>query len=369
MAVRTWFLAVLLALFGAFGSASPSHAQDQVVVVRVLERWVGSAAEIRSNEPATLPGGRTQQGNLKLEARGNQLRLNGKIVLGAELQVGRSVETSQFEVLWPGGKRKYPGGLRVRVESGKLVLLNEVPLESYVAGVVSGEMPENWPLPALRAQAVLARTLALRGGDHAKYALCDLTHCQVYAGERRPEAVHVALETRGHVLTYRGSLIQPLFHSTCGGERVSNATIFGGAPLPYLQEGLDPYCADSPHAARWTVRVLESELSRALGLPRVEAVQVLSRSEGGWVAQLSVDGRQMTGYRFWQAVGRELGWGMLKSMRFAVRREGNAYVFEGQGLGHGVGLCQWGAKGQAERGIPYARILASYFPGTAIARR
>ncbi|MNT63636.1 Amidase enhancer precursor [compost metagenome] len=101
----------------------------------------------------------------------------------------------------------------------------------------------------------------------------------------------------------------------------------------------------------------------------MKSLAVLTHSEGGWVAQVAADGRKMTGYRLWQALGRELGWGLLKSMRFTVRRDGNAFVFEGHGLGHGVGLCQWGAKGQAEKGISYARILASYYPGTAIARR
>lgn len=369
MALRSWFPALLLALALGLSFISDVQAQQRTVEVRVLERWVATAVEVRSSEPARMQGGRTQRSPLKLETRGNQLRLNGAIVLGAELQVGRPKENSQFEVRWSGGKRTYVGALRVRVEEGKLLLINELPLETYVAGVVSAEMPDLWPLAALRAQAVLSRTLAMRGGDHPSRRLCDLTHCQVYAGERRPEAVQVALDTRGRVLTYRGSLIQPLFHSTCGGERASNAAIFGGAALPYLQDGADPYCGISPHATAWSVRVLDSELARALGRPRIEAVQVLMQTEGGWVAQMAVDGKPMTGYRFWQAVGRELGWGLLKSMRFTVRSDGNAYVFEGKGLGHGVGLCQWGAKGQAERGIPYARILASYFPGTAISRR
>lgn len=369
MALRTWLLALMLALGAGILLPTPVEAQSRNVEVRILERRVTTTAEVQSNGLAYLPGGRTQTGRLKLEARGNQLRLNGQIVLGADLRIGQPTEDSHVEVHWNGDKRKYPGSLRVQVEDGALLLINELPLEAYVAGVVSAEVPDLWPLPALRAQAVLARTLALRGGDHPGKRLCDLTHCQVYAGGRRSDAVQVARDTQGRVLTYRGALIQPLYHSTCGGERVSNAAIFGGAALPYLHEGSDPYCAESPHAARWTVRVLDSELSRALGRSRIEALQVLSQTSGGWVAHMAVDGRPMSGYRFWQAVGRELGWGVLKSMRFTVRRDGNAYVFDGSGLGHGVGLCQWGAKGQAERGIPYARILASYYPGTAIARR
>jgi stage II sporulation protein D len=360
---------LLLTLGVAHSLALPAMAQGRSVEVRILERWVGRVVEVEAPKGAVVLRGRPVPGRVKLEARGHQLWLNKQLVLGANLDIGRPVESSQFQVRWDGGKRKYVGKLRVRADDGQLVLVNEVPVEAYVAGVVSAEMPESWPLAALRAQAVLARTLGLKGGDHPGGMLCDLTHCQVYTGERNADAQQVAQETRGRVLTYQGSLIQPLFHSTCGGERVSNALAFGGAALPYLQEGSDPYCGDSPHAAGWSVRVLDSELAHALDLPRVQSLSVLSRSEGGWVAQVGVDGRKMTGYRLWQAIGRELGWGVLKSMRFSVRRDGRAFVFEGKGLGHGVGLCQWGARGQAAKGIPYARILASYFPGTAIARR
>ncbi len=365
---RGVFLALLI-LSVALKFGFPVQAQGRPVEVRILERWVDRTVEVRIPAGTSVQPGFAGNGRLLIKASESQLLLNGNLVLGPELHIGRPVDSSTFEIHWKGRKRKYPGMLRVRAESDQLVLLNVLPLETYVSGVVSAEMPESWPLPALRAQAVLARTLALKGGDHPGGRLCDLTHCQVYAGDRNSDAVHVAQETRGQVLTYRGALIQPLFHSTCGGERASNATIFGGAALPYLQEGTDPYCDGSPHAAGWSVRVLESELAHALDVDQLKRLEVIEQSQGGWVARISRDGFPMTGYRFWQAVGKQLGWGVLKSMRFNVRHEDNAYVFEGKGLGHGVGLCQWGAKGQADKGIPHARILGSYYPGTTIVHR
>lgn len=346
-----------------------AHAALRPVEVRILERRVNRTVEVRAPQGAVRIPGHPTGGRLRLEARGNAVWLEGRPLSTPELRIGSSPGAGGFEVRWPGNRRTYAGSLRVRAERNQLTLLNEVPLETYVAGVVSAEMPEHWPVAAHRAQAVLARTLALRGGDHEQGRLCDLTHCQVYAGARVPEAMQAAQDTWGQVLTYQGALIQPLFHATCGGERVSNATVFGGAPVPYLQPGTDPFCAASPHARAWSVRILPSELARALGMPDVSHLEVSDRSAGGWVGQVIVDDRPLSGYRFWQAVGRELGWGVLKSMRFGVRRDGEAFVFEGSGLGHGVGLCQWGARGQAERGIPYARILGSYYPGTAIARR
>ena len=295
--------------------------------------------------------------------------LNGRPLTASELRIARPDASSGFEVRLQGRPRRYPGMLRARAERDRLILTNELPLESYVTGVVSAEMPDYWPSDALRAQAVLARTLALRGGNHPGSTLCDLTHCQAYAGQLNPRALRAVRDTAGQALTYHGGLIQPLFHSTCGGERAANATIFGGGALPYLQEGSDPYCAGSPHAGGWSARILPSELAQALGVAQVERLDVRTRDAGGWVAELSQDGRLMSGYRFWQAVGSRLGWGVLKSMRFTVRRERDAFLFEGKGLGHGVGLCQWGARGRAEQGLPYPRILDAYYPGTAIARR
>ncbi|MNY18352.1 Amidase enhancer precursor [compost metagenome] len=90
------------------------------------------------------------------------------------------------------------------------------------------------------------------------------------------------------------------------------------------------------------------------------------RSPGGWVAGVEVDGTPLSGYRFWQAIGRHLGWGLLKSLNFEVRREGTAFAFVGKGLGHGVGLCQWGARGRALAGWDWRRILMAYYPGTRV---
>lgn len=357
-------VAPLLACF----VAKPALANGRSVEVRILERRVERTLEIQVPRGTSIQPAFATSGRLRLEAQDNRLLLNGRPIRD-ELRIGRPEAYSGFGLRIQGQIRQYPGMLRARAEGDRLILVNVLPLEAYVAGVVSAEMPDGWPPSALEAQAVLARTLALNGGNHPRSGLCDLTHCQVYAGQRKPAAQQAAQNTAGQVLTYRGGLIQPLYHSTCGGERASNAVIFGGTALPYLQEGADPHCAVSPHAATWHVRVLPAELARALGLPRVERVEVRARSLGGWVAEIEQDGRRMSGYRFWQAVGSELGWGVLKSMRFTVRREGDAFVFEGKGLGHGVGLCQWGARGQAARGVPYRQILASYYPGTALGSR
>lgn len=297
---------------------------------------------------------------MHLKAVGNSLLLDGR--RSAPVRLGQD----GFAVRLKEGARRYPGRLMVRAHEGVLELVDDAPLEAYVAGVVAAELPRGWPMAAQEAQAVLARTLALRGGDHVGDRLCDLTHCQAFAGIAEGEASRATAATRGLVLTFNGSLAQPLYHSTCGGTLASNQVVFGGGAVEYLQEARDAFCAASPHAAAWSVRVRPDEVARALGRSRVGVLAVTDRSAGGWVRAVHVDGVRTSGYRLWQALGREIGWGAVKSVNFTVRREPGAFVFTGRGLGHGVGLCQWGAKGRAEAGWDFRRILGAYFPGTLV---
>ncbi|HEY9855332.1 MAG TPA: SpoIID/LytB domain-containing protein [Stenomitos sp.] len=340
-----------LALLILVGLAGHAQAREpERVEVRILERR--GLHELRLLAPAPH----------RLQAVGNELLVDGR-PSGTQ----RLAEDG-FALRLDGRVRRYPGRLQAWAERGVLVLVNEAPLEDYVAGVVGAELPRPWPHEALKAQAVLARTLALRGGDHPGRRLCDLTHCEAYAGLADAAAMRAARETHGLVLTYRGAVARPLFHSTCGGALASNQVVFGGAAVPYLQEGRDAYCAASPHAATWSVRVSPAEVAQALGRDRVRTLEVSDRSAGGWVGAVRVDGDRMTGYRLWQALGRSIGWGALKSLNFQVHRDGAAFVFAGRGLGHGVGLCQWGARGRAEAGWDFRRILAAYFPGAVVKR-
>ncbi len=345
--MRAWWLVAFLLC--ALAGAAQARGNDRVEV-RILERRGLAEAVVLAPQP------------VRLEAVGRRLRVDGRpqesVTLGRE----------GFGIRLEGTVRRYPGRLFARAEGGRLVLVNVAPLEAYVAGVVGAELAGNWPVEALKAQAVLARTLAVRGGDHPGRMLCDLTHCQAYAGLGSESCARAVEGTRGQILTFGGVAAQPLYHSTCGGTLASNQVAFGGEAVAYLQEGRDAFCAVSPHAGPWSVRVRTDEVASALERSVVTEVRVSDRSAGGWVGAVTVDGERMSGYRFWQALGRRIGWGALKSLNFEVRRDGEVFVFVGRGLGHGVGLCQWGAKGRAEQGWGYRRILAAYYPGAVVRR-
>ncbi|HKP72747.1 MAG TPA: SpoIID/LytB domain-containing protein, partial [Pyrinomonadaceae bacterium] len=186
-------------------------------------------------------------------------------------------------------------------------------------------------------------------------------------------------ETTGEVLRdARGSLARDVYFSTsCGGQTANIQTLWGTPAREPYQRGLsDEYCAAMPHS-RWTDAIPSSQLAKALADDertnvgaRVEQLSVVKRDATGRVEQIAITGERgrkvVRGWDFKIVVGRTLGWSVLKSSRFEVRRAGEAFVFRGSGFGHGLGLCQSGAHVMAARGSSYRQILAYYFPGTNV---
>jgi stage II sporulation protein D len=260
-----------------------------------------------------------------------------------------------------------------------------VDLDAYVEGALAGEASVLKNGAALQAMAILVRTWAWRyqGRHQAQgFDFCALTHCQVFRlpddrDGRYPLAIIDAVSsTRNQVLQYHGQLADPYFTADCGGVTESAANLWPDRDFPYLPSVPDPYCAASRHS-NWQREIplerLAPILRDELGLPLrgpVRDLAVGSRDSSGRAfglevladATFSVDANQLR-----YAVGRQLGWDILKSNLYTIERHGDTVVFRGHGLGHGVGLCQAGADAMAGLGIGYEQILAYYFPGTMLA--
>lgn len=303
--------------------------------------------------------------NLAARFRGRDLLQARKLSFtGATLQAGDLPQ------------RAYDGTLTASVQGGNIRFINELPLERYVECAVADEIEDKWPLEAIKCQAVIMRSFVLtHQGRHrqAGYDLCDLTHCQRYRGKGHNSLIQKAvLATKGQVLSYRNHPAEALYHATCGGSRAANQWIFGGEALAYLKEGSDlekgvALCRESPHST-WKVSYTGDEIAKALNLPAIKAIR-LERTPTGYVRKVRVEGpkaKAMDGYAFWTTVGPAFGWGEIKSLNFNVKQEKDRYVFSGQGMGHGVGLCQWGARKLANLGYSYRKILARYYPGTTL---
>jgi stage II sporulation protein D len=260
--------------------------------------------------------------------------------------------------------------------AGGTVVVTEVPLERYLRGVVGHEMVPTWTLEALKSQAVAARTFALsqRLSTEANFYHVEATVIsQVYGGEGRiaDNVARAVDETRGEVLAYENQPIIAYFFANCVGETSAPEDVFG-KPLPYLAPASCDTGERAPKAS-WKVTVSHVELDRAFakaGLARgaVTDIDVAAR-RGSRPTLMRVESKKggsvtVPPTRLRQA----LGFTRIPSNDFKVDVSRKGATFTGRGFGHGVGLCQWCAKGMAERGDTHAEILRHFYPGATLVK-
>ncbi|MGQ0551933.1 MAG: SpoIID/LytB domain-containing protein [Planctomycetota bacterium] len=279
------------------------------------------------------------------------------------------------------GGRRYRGALRIEydLKSGRAQLVNELPLEDYLLGVVPSEMPDRFGLEALKAQAVAARSYALAEFAERGYLWGD-TRSQAYGGvtAETPLGTRAVRETAGQTLEHQGSTVNAYYHSTCGGRTAPARALFAAAAAGVMDEAVEcPDCRDSPYY-RWTRRFEVARVCVAAGLTAapLSALTVPPDQLPGRPSLVTVlAGEQLATLRAEElrsrlSQGRPLAEQMLStSWRSAPQLEGGLLVVEGGGFGHGVGLCQYGAAGFAARGAGYEAILARYYPGAQLAGR
>lgn len=269
----------------------------------------------------------------------------------------------------PGGNdlfnfngRSYRGTF-ARLDDGRIV--NLVDLEAYLYSVVSREMPSRWPPAALAMQAICARTYVLQRSDARRsYDLIPSELDQVYDGiSAETNAATAAVNaTAGQVLHYEGRFARIAYSSCCGGHTEAAADAWGGTPVPYLGGVTCTWCAESPNY-RW-MRTTNLAVFGA-----VRDLRITDRDPSGRARafQLVMDGGDT--FVAAAALRRSLGTRVLPSLLVSkIDREPatQSFSIEGGGLGHGVGLCQWGARGMADHGRVAPEIAAFYFPGTII---
>jgi len=304
------------------------------------------------------------------------------------------VSSSCVSPVQPIMHARYSGTIEIgRDTDGKLFVIGVLPFEDYLKGIA--EVPRTWPMAALKAQVVAARSYALAHlaypdptGARLGYQLCATDACQVYRGlgisdgpygDRWVKAVD---GTASQVLLYGGRPADTVYFSTSKGTTVGNEKVFGSAPLPYLRPVKEHDDGASP-LSHWTVTLPFGDVTRFLrasgrwGSGSVTSVtrdgdnvvvkgggrsDTLARSDfrssiNAWAHCLD-PARYPTftssGYRLPQTV---------PSKWFSTSNSGSSVVLTGRGWGHGVGMVQWGAYGKALRGVSYQDILADYYGG------
>jgi stage II sporulation protein D len=314
-----------------------------------------------------------------------------------------------------GGKR-YRGELRLHAtEAGGITVVNALPIEEYLRGVVPLELNAFAPsdAAALEAQSVAARSYTYsRLAEYLPRAQAEArarqpfdmratVADQVYGGvdAERPASDRAIRATEGLVLRFAGSVVSAPYYSACGGATAASSEAFGPTEEPYLRSvsdrvpGTDRHYCDGAPRRRWTRewhadqlqevverylrRYASGEAARAAGAPVgiVRALRIQGHSESGRVAALAVStdgGRYVVRSNDIRYVLRSVGGEILPSTYFSVDAavDGDGRVsrltLRGSGNGHGVGMCQWGAIGRARAGQDFRTILRTYYPGTSV---
>lgn len=284
------------------------------------------------------------------------------------------------------------GGPKIKVYITNENKIEELYLEEYVRGVVAAEMPAEFDIEALKAQAVAARTYAVAhmdqyGGNKCNQGngadICNTVHCQVYMDKDErlkgwPESkrglywnkiTDAVKETVGQVLTYNGQIAMNVsYFSTSGGKTEDAVEVFA-SDSPYLKSVQSPGEESSPKyksEENISYNELTDKLNKAYPNAKLSASKlkgqvmiVGSRSSGGSVKQIKIGNVTITGSQFRSALG-------LNSANFELKFNKNDITITTYGYGHGVGMSQWGANAMAKEGKKYDEILTHYYQGIDI---
>jgi stage II sporulation protein D len=315
------------------------------------------------------------QDGIPLDIEGQLLVKRSKDGLLVKGRVLKSLKASAPASLQVNGKG-YRGSIEVSLVDKGLLVVDELPLEEYLVGLINCEISSQWPIEAIKAQAVIARSYALYQMEARRNALYQLESSvmdQVYDGcdIEDSRAARGVRETAGEVLTFDGKIIQAFYHSSCGGHTEASENVWG-YPLPYLEGVECTYCLTAG-AGKWDqvmpVKKIEAFLKNS-GYPvaGLREIKVGRRNKSGRLNDLTLISSR--GSTIISAVNfrKAIGYSVIKSTNLDVKMSGDEVIFSGVGYGHGVGLCQWGAKQRADDGFSYREILAYYYPGTQLER-
>ena len=241
-----------------------------------------------------------------------------------------------------------------------------IPLETYVARVVTGEAEPNAPAAAQQAIAVAIRTFAIvNARRHARdgYGICDTTHCQVPRASTAATR-QAALATAGRILLFEGAPAPVFYSANCGGQSETASEVWPGAHYPYLRSvGDDVHGDDVPWTLELTLEKIRTALVPAgFSGERLNGIEIESRNASGRVSRIRLDGLRpgsIAGDAFRMAIGPAT----VRSTAFSFVSDRDVVRFTGRGYGHGVGMCVVGAARRARRGENVIAILQAYYPG------
>ncbi|MBC7476140.1 MAG: SpoIID/LytB domain-containing protein [Candidatus Sericytochromatia bacterium] len=322
-----------------------------------------------------------KKGSIELSTKGKNYSFSG-----GKLYLKSNDSTSQFNPLVYGGNHWYRGYLEL-FASGKgnkgITVVNTLPLEEYLYGVVPVEMPSSWPIEALKTQAIAARTYVLSHlGQFASegFDVMPTTASQMYGGveEETPATNQAVNETKSRVITYRSKLISAYYSSSAGGVTESGLDAWG-SDIPYIKSVKD-YDQDSPKFA-WYKNITNEDIQKTLkkeyskDIGKILKFEIFETTSSGRVKTLKIQGTSgiaLVDGKKWRLSVK------LNSTLFRVEPVDSGttvdesipiptlFMFAGRGFGHGAGMSQWGSRYLAKLGKHSDDILKYYYQGTEI---
>lgn len=386
-AIALWVGLLLMGL----GARDAPTRRDSDWLIRVgLEQgafapvvYVGvSAGSLRWRDPRTgrtLGTGEAEQVWELRRENGRYVARSGGVQIVAERLVAEPAGEGFATVgASPSALRRYRGHLEWVERDGKLLTINWVRLDDYLRATLPREMPPNFHLEALKAQAVAARAFTFRRLNRYRqwgYDLCDHAPCQVYGGvdAEHPNTNRAVEATMGEVLTHGGRVLEAVYAANCGGHTAPiEVAMTGTQPLAPLRGVSDadangaPFCRLAPNFA-WELVLTREELGRRFPqVGRMQGIAIVQRTAAGHVQRVRIRGARATltlaGAEFRTAIGV----GRVRSLMFDLQPQREGWRLTGRGSGHGAGMCQWGAQGRALAGQTYRQILEAYYPDATL---
>lgn len=304
---------------------------------------------------------------LNIVLKNKEIYINNKKVICKELKIEPVQGFLKFK------ENEYQGTFIITKYNNNFLLINNVELEDYIFSVLKTECWPGWPLEVYKIMAITSRSYGIANLLETKktsqpFHIRNTNKHQTYTGVHYNKLMKQAVEeTRGLVLAYKKKPILAMYDACCGGVIPANIAGVNFVKCPYLARKKQCIYCRKCKFFNWSLQYDKKTLTTILKreypkLTGIKEIRVFKKDKAGLVKIIEVtDGKSryhITGKRFYSLINK------VVSYYYSITTKGNKIIFKGQGLGHHLGLCEWGARQMVEDGLDYRYILKFYYPGT-----
>lgn len=322
----------------------------------------------------TLP--RNEKRRFKVHpVNANRLLFNNRLYAEGSIWISSQ---SSVNILKRGQShvRRYMGIIELKPTNGGIYVINHLPTETYLEGVLNAEISTKWDMDVVKAQAVISRTFALyqrKTRLNKPWHMTSSHFDQVYQGANISDVrgKFAIKKTHGLVVKYQNKLAQTFYHSNCGGKTEDPVYVWQN-PVPYLRVKDVPFGKEDPKY-HWKQTFSSQQLKKILRksgmrLSNIQNVYISEKTASDRAYKITFENAKKSLHMKAKDFRRLAGYRKIQSLLFDVVKVPGGFFFKGKGNGHGVGLCQWAAKEMADKGYNYTDILNFFYDGIQLDR-